>query len=142
MELKFTPFPTLVRYKSLTDEGGHQKGILVTIDPKYRNDAGLHAHEYRHVSHFYICAIIAMLLVWFLIPEWDIRAIALPIAAFSYHILMMTFLTFRMWAEIDCYRIQIRTNGQQEHADLYASWFAKYYGIHKDPEWIKKQLLK
>lgn len=142
MELKFTPFPTLVNYKPLGDTGGYQKGPVVIIDPKYRDDKGLHEHEYRHVTHFYICATISLILVWLLTPDLDAKLLATPVALVSYHLLMATFKTFKMWAEIDCYRIQLRVNGHQQHAKLYASWFATYYGIFKDPKWIEKQLLK
>lgn len=145
MYLKFTPFPTLVRYELISDAGGYQKGPFVVIDPKYRNDRGLHAHEYRHILHFYLIALVSLIVLWYILPlGTDVKIVSTPLAIAMYHVLMATSSSFRMWAEIDCYRRQLKVTDVNvlHYAKLYASWFSPHYKIHKDPEWILNQLLK
>lgn len=142
MSLKFTPFPTWVRYKNLTNSGGEQKAFFVSIDPKYQHDVGLHKHEYRHVTHWWLMTLMSLVLYLYLIPSHELKYVLLAIPLFLYHILYSLIPYFRMWVEIDCYRVQIRANGHQEHVDTYVSWFAGKYGIKYDRAWIRKQLLR
>jgi len=49
-------FPHIVIYTDKLPDGvgGRANGPIVRIRPRYRYDAGLHAHEYEHVRQWYL----------------------------------------------------------------------------------------
>ena len=56
-------YPSLTIYtdKLPTDVGGCTNGPVVRIRTKYRNDAGIHAHEYEHVWQWWMGVLIGVL---------------------------------------------------------------------------------
>jgi len=103
--------PTLVFY---TDRiiperfGGYTTGILVFIRPKYKDDEGLLYHELTHVRQFY-------------------RTLGL------HAILYLLSKRYRLKAEIEAYREQLKhppaVNNPEPYRELYAKFIATKYGL-------------
>lgn len=87
-----------------------RKGIVIHIRERYRNDEGLHRHEYRHALRA-----IRSLGIYWLRYRWSKK--------------------FRYKAELECYRIQLRytpastVKKKKYYIDMYAGFMATKYDL-------------
>lgn len=106
--------PHLVIYTDRLPDGvaGAANGPLVRIRPAYREDAGLHAHEYQHVLQWYqASAMAALLLIGLALACGDMqgRLLALwPATLGSHPLAYLLWPRYRLWAELEAYRVQMR----------------------------------
>lgn len=132
MKLKFTPFPTLLSYTDGMDEknGGETKFFLAKIRPKYKDDKGLHEHEYLHVAHWWIIVltwVIGCVAVWYL--SGSLLALQLsPLGLSIYGILYRFVPVFRLWAEVECYKLQAEFY-KDDRTPLFAKYISENYGL-------------
>lgn len=144
MKIAFTPFPTLVFYSDI--KGGKAALFRVIINKKKKNDKGIHAHEYRHVTHFYIMSFLMLILGYFIVPENDsaARLLWVILSLSMYNILVTIVPWFTLYAEIDCFRVQIKVNGKQDYIPLYADMILTKYDVPSglDREWVMRKLGK
>ena len=103
--------PHLVIYTDRLPDGvaGAANGPLVRIRPACRSDAGLHAHEYRHVQQWYqaaamTAAMLACLAMASGLPWWQL----LPASLASHPLAYLLWPRYRLWAELEAYRVQMR----------------------------------
>ncbi len=92
--------PHLVIYTDRLPVGvaGAANGPLVRIRPAYRHDAGLHAHEYRHVLQWcQASAIAALLLVVIVLACGGLQGTLLAL-----------WPRYRQWCEVQAYKEQVR----------------------------------
>ena len=106
--------PHLVIYTDRLPDGvaGAANGPLVRIRPAYRSDAGLHAHEYRHVQQWYhaaamTAAMLACLAMASGLPWWQLLPL-LPASLASHPLAYLLWPRYRLWAELEAYRVQMR----------------------------------
>lgn len=141
MKLKFTPFPTLLSYTDDMDEknGGETKFFLAKIRPKYKDDKGLHEHEYLHVTHWWVTVlawVIGCVAVWYL--SGSLLALQLsPLGLGIYGVLYNSVSRFRLWTEVVCYKRQAKF-----YPDDRKPLFAKYISEDYDLDISKETALK
>lgn len=86
--------------------------FLVLIRPKYRDDKGIHEHEYTHVKQWYKwtgLALLLFLLAGLAIPEyWQIIASASVLSTALFAMLYQFSTSFRLEAEAEAYAAQVK----------------------------------
>lgn len=96
------------------DIGGRANAFIVRIKTKYKDDVGIHNHEYTHVNQFWIasilsCAAIA-LVVYALNLDYPFdHSFIYPyiLAGFATHSLLYKFVRpYRLYAEAQAYAAQ------------------------------------
>lgn len=105
-------WPCLTRYTDALPEGvgGEARGPLVRIRPKYRDDQGIHAHEYEHVRQWWTAGLAgATLIVLFALAIHLPQAASLAALGFLAHPLgYALWPRHRLWCEVQAYREQMR----------------------------------
>lgn len=91
------------------DAAGQANGPVIRILKSHKDDEGVYQHELEHVIQWFVTLGIHSLLYWL-------------------------FESYRLWAEVSAYRIQLAHNPPDwpDYAELYAGFIAepKYYGLH------------
>ena len=86
--------------------------FLVLIRPKYRDDKGIHEHEYTHVKQWYKWTGLALslfLLAGLALPEyWQIIASASVLSTALFAMLYQFSTSFRLEAEAEAYAAQVK----------------------------------
>lgn len=86
--------------------------FLVLIRPKYRDDKGIHAHEYTHVRQWYKwtgLALLMFLIAGLSIPDyWQNIASASVLSTAVFAILYKFSTSFRLEAEAEAYAAQVK----------------------------------
>ena len=117
--------------------GGCANACVVRIRTKYRNDAGIHAHEYEHVRQWWMGVLIGVLAALAMIglpvpakcSEWWPVALT---AGCALHPLAYLLPRYRLWAEARAYRIQLR-HYPDDRSRLFAGFIASRYGLEITP---------
>lgn len=105
--------PHLVIYTNRLPDGvaGAANGPLVRIRPAYRHDTGLYAHEYRHVQQWYLASVMtALLLAVLVLVCGGVKGPLLalwPAALVGHSLAYLLWPRYRLWAEVDAYRVQM-----------------------------------
>ena len=117
--------------------GGCANACVVRIRTKYRNDAGIHAHEAEHVRQWWmgvlIGALAALALITLPVPEnrsewWPLALIA----GGALHPLAYLLPRYRLWAEARAYHIQA-THYPDDRTRLFAGFIVANYGLEITP---------
>jgi hypothetical protein len=97
--------------------GGTAQAFVVKIRPKYKDDKGIHDHEYVHVKQWY-----RLLFIWLLavglavVSEWlPLEYAVIAIAGVGLHgLLYLLIPSYRLKAEAEAYAAQVK----QDRSDL------------------------
>ena len=90
------------------DRAGAAWGPFVKIRPKYRDDAGLHAHEREHVLQWAEMAFLGALVFGALGYLWaGPFGICCGALGLLTHNALMRLRAYRLWAEVAAYRKQM-----------------------------------
>jgi hypothetical protein len=120
--------PHIVKYKDSLS-GGSTKMFMVEIQNRFKDNKGLHAHEYEHVKQWYICLAIGWLLA---IPTFLYEpTTGVLVAMFSIWIqgLLATFSkTARKYFEVAAYKKQIEAD-DLDHSDFYINALKDGYDL-------------
>lgn len=117
--------------------GGCAGAFVVRIRPKYRDDAGLHAHEDEHVRQWYAGVLIGALVacvmaylpgLWLWSAFWPLALIA----GCFLHPLAYLLPRYRLWAEVRAYRIQLN-HYPDDRSRLFAGFLASKYRLEITP---------
>ena len=114
--------PHIVNYNTRPKMGGEANLFVVNIRPEYKNDVGLHVHEYTHVVQWYICLALTLLLalISLLSPATTPLSILLAIISPATHSLLYSLVPkYRLKCEVSAYRKQLArypTNTSNEFA--------------------------
>ena len=98
-------FPSITIYTDRIPQGvgGDAHGPVVRVRPMYRNDVGLHQHEWQHVQQWWIVGILAALLLAVVFGP------AFVLLAIGANPLLYRFVRhYRLWAEVAAYRAQMQ----------------------------------
>lgn len=114
--------PAFIRYVDTQKTAGTSLMCSVSIRKDAIHDAGLRAHELRHVWHWWavtvLCVTLALTADWFLL---------LCVSPLVYNaVYRIPFI--RLWAEVDCYRVQNRCYGVDKSEKL-GELLATRYGL-------------
>lgn len=135
MKLLMTPFPTLLFYTDGATAAGDAKFARVRIAPAYKDDKGIHAHEYRHVTHWWLLTLTlwVSLAFWYYVDILPITAtlIGCLFAPLVYGLGCTFVPRVRLWAELDCFRVQLKVNGQLDRAPKYATLIQERYDLKR-----------
>lgn len=117
-------WPALITFTPLPDGvGGEARGPLVRIAPQYRGDEGILRHELEHVRQWWVAGLmVAALFALALIASAhfglsdgmgsDVGAFDLgafwPLAFMSHSLAYRFIRRYRIWAEVQAYRAQMR----------------------------------
>ncbi|MFZ2524422.1 MAG: hypothetical protein WAW87_03815 [Candidatus Ferrigenium altingense] len=91
------------------DVGGYAELMFVFIRKKYRDDAGIHRHEYEHVAQFWLAWAWFAVLVWLavFIGEYPLDYLAIALFGASVHpALYMAVRPYRLHCEAAAYARQ------------------------------------
>ncbi len=120
--------PHIVKYKDSLS-GGSTKMFMVEIQNRFKDNKGLHLHEYEHVKQWYICLAIGWLLA---IPTFLYNPTAgVLVAMFSIWIqgLLTTFSKkARQYFEVAAYKKQISAS-KNDHSEFYINALVDGYGL-------------
>lgn len=114
MKINFWPLALIIFTDRMPVEmGGRARGPVVLIRPKYRDDAGLLAHELVHVGQFWGPAVMFSILGALLLMQPDPLLVyigyVLPGLGLAIHSVFYRFdRTYRLWAEVSAYRVQMQ----------------------------------
>lgn len=103
--------PALVAYSDQLppDVGSASEAFFVIVNPKYRDDAGIHQHELEHVVQWYASAAMLLCLAlaaWF--QDKGGEAVGFVVASVGMHgFLYRRWRRFRLWAESAAYARQM-----------------------------------
>lgn len=112
--------------------GGCANAFVVRIHPKYRNDFGIHAHEYEHVRQWYVGVLLGILValtVSSIHSAWSVLWPHALIAGCALHPIAYLLLPrYRLWAEARAYRVQ-STYYPDDRRKLFAAFIATNYNL-------------
>jgi len=98
----------LVKYTDKV-QGAYKIKMLpfIRMNSKYKNDIGLHQHEYEHIKQYFMLGIPVSVVV-FLLSNWLFALIALAVS----HDLMYTLVKkYRQWSEVSAFKKQLKHGG-------------------------------
>jgi hypothetical protein len=131
--------PHTVKYKDSLS-GGSTKMFMVEIQNRFKDNKGLHAHEYEHVKQWYACLAIGWLLA---IPAFLCDpTVGVLVAMFSIWIqgVLSTFSkTARKYFEVAAYKKQIEAD-EAAHVDFYITALTDGYDLDITREEAEKLL--
>lgn len=130
--------PHYVRYTDSV-KAGDARAFYVRINPKYKNDEGLHAHEYEHVKQWYLSVLIAIP-VWCVIFMFDnsIGSFLLPLTLVSKQIAYKTIPALRFYLEVKAFRAQLKVYG---YTPEFFEWAADALATEYNLNITKEQAL-
>lgn len=116
------------------------KGFVVLVRPKYKDDTGLIAHEYLHVRQWLWLSLFGipvwMLLEWAGLHEYS----PLAIISFGLQPLLYTLVpAFRLWCEVECYKLQA-TYYKDDRRAHFAKFISTKYDLDISIEDALKKL--
>ena len=103
--------------------GGKAIGPVIILRPKYKGtDEGIYQHELQHVKHWFVISAIACGLLYLIHPALG------PAGIGVYGLLYLLIPEFRLWAEVDCYKKQMRFY-EDDRTLLFAAAIAARYKL-------------
>lgn len=112
--------------------GGCANGPVIRIRPKYRDDAGIHAHEHVHVRQWYVGVLaISVIALAMLLADTGLGAwwpVAVSAGASLHPLAYLAILRYRLWAEARAYLEQLR-HYPDDRTQLFATFMATRYGL-------------
>lgn len=121
--------------------GGAAYAFVVRIRPKYKDDKGIHAHEYEHVKQWWITSFIscAALAAGSFAFKYPIELVPFGIAVYS---MAYTFIDkYRLYAEAKAFAKQVKP----DHSDLEsmaARLAGNHYRLHITKTQAEAEILK
>jgi len=130
-------------YKKVTDKVKYadSKMFRVRINPEYKNNVGLIAHEEDHIKQWYMFFIPLIVLAacsWFMYRE-DV-ALVIGVLAFTLKDLLYTFVDkFRLYAEVEAHKAQMDAVDSINY-EYYAELIANNYNLDVSKEKVIRML--
>lgn len=129
MKFKFTPFPTFLRYTNNVKLAGQVRLIVAEIKPEYKDDIGLHHHEYIHVTQFwtmFLSLVTVFTTILFLTEQTQYLGLnGIFLAA---HGLLYRFnKSYRLRCEIKAYKEQLKYSPNSQ--ELFAKYISEDYDL-------------
>lgn len=100
----------IVRYNDKPEMGGEAFGPFINIKPKYKEDEGLHVHEYVHVLQWYFWLGFFTLLggwVFYATGELSLAGVVAAFGIVTHNAAYAIIRPYQKWCEVYCYRKQI-----------------------------------
>ncbi len=130
-----TPSLTIYTENLPAHAGGMTRGPFIFIRPKYRGDIGLLEHEKTHIAQWWIVTLLAVAAIMAIghlgygLPLLQAAGFA-PIAVGVYSLLYGTVSPFRLWCEVQAYRVQLAHYSDRDAlAVVLGRFLAEKYGL-------------
>lgn len=133
----FIPVPVSFTNNMADNTAGYARGPLIRLRPQYQDDRGLLEHELEHVRQFWrvvlssllLMALFILLAFWLEDQGWLAVAILTPcIGLLTHNFLYARIDAYRLWSEVECYRIQARWYSD-DRRPLFAQFIANDYRL-------------
>jgi hypothetical protein len=110
-----------LQYTQYTDDidqkfGGYAIGPFVRIRPKYKDDIGLHIHEYEHVNQFWFATILSAILIGIGLYVFHVPYDYYSILAASFGVhgnLYRFYQPYKVYCEVVAYSKQLKVYGNK-----------------------------
>ncbi len=135
-------FPALTFYTENLAEGfgGQTTGPIVKIRPKYKDDKGLHEHEYEHVNQWWITTLISAALYYALYYFQGAPIEMLPLVVAVYSLLYEVVPWFKLKMEVAAYKVQ-NACYPDDRSSFFAWVVSTKYGLKDvDVAEVQKQI--
>jgi hypothetical protein len=112
--------------------GGYAIGPYVRIRPKYKNDVGLHVHEYEHVNQFWIGTILSAILIYIGLYVFKAPYDYYPVlfASLGAHGNLYKFYEpYKVYCEVVAYSKQLRVYGDKVVPEWVIRALTTKYGL-------------
>ena len=134
-------YPNITVYTDNLPEhvGGRANAFVVRIRQKYRDDVGIHAHEYEHVRQWYVGALLGALAALALVhlPALAVWAQLWPFAVLAgcslHSAAYLLIPAYKLWSEVEAYRLQAAYY-TDDRRPLFAEFISANYGLSITPE--------
>jgi len=111
--------PHILKYTDKV-KGGSSKFCFIKINPKFKDDVGLHKHELEHVKQFWGGVLLSL-------PSFFIHPL-LPLAGLLCFPLLYTFSRkFRLWSEVQAYKVQLKYN--KDDVEYFVKYLVEDYDL-------------
>lgn len=113
----------LVKYTDRI-QGAYKIKMLpfIKMNSKYKDDVGLHQHEYEHVKQYFMLGI-PTAIITLLLSNWVVAALV----GVCTHDALYTFSSkYRQWSEVKAFKKQLKYGGS---IDIAAEKLSSDYGL-------------
>ena len=112
--------------------------FFIKTNPAYKDDEGLHLHEYEHIKQFWG--------MWFLFSAlgYFISPLSLILAIPAHGVFYSLSKKYRLWSEVSAYKKQLSTHKkehQKHYIDQYAKFLSEDYKLNITYSYAKEKLL-
>jgi len=100
----------IVRYNDKPAMAGEAKYCFINIRPKYKDDVGLHVHEYGHVQQWFAWLVVFFVLgicTYFIMPDVPLAVSIAALGLVAHNAIYALVKPYAKWCEVSCYRKQI-----------------------------------
>lgn len=119
--------PYSIKYTTAV-KAGDTNMFFARINPKYKEDTGLHAHEYAHIKQWYVIMLIFSLLLLSLMTVFSTYLIYFYPMFFKLHGAMYaTSKNYRQYCEVNAFKAQLKH--YPEKIDFFAKFMATNYDL-------------
>lgn len=103
------PF-AIVKYNDKPSMAGEANYFFMHIKPNYKDDVGLHVHEYGHVKQWWAWMVVFALLAvasYCYVPSLPLALAIAFQGIFAHNVLYSIVRPYAKWCEVSCYRKQV-----------------------------------
>ena len=98
----------ILKYNDKPSMAGEAKYCFINIKPKYKDDVGLHVHEYQHVKQWWAWVVLFTILAAICFPLNPVlSAVLFSLGLVAHNACYMAVKPYAKACEISCYRKQI-----------------------------------
>ena len=133
----------LTFYTDKIKHAGEARGPVVLIKPQYKEDKGLHEHEFVHVRQWLVVTIITALVCFIIYTIWLDEAfgsnglLIFAIAPTTHGLLYKFSRNYRLYCEVEAYKLQAKY-----YSDDRRSVFGKFIAEDYDLDITQKEATK
>ncbi len=119
--------------------GGYTRAFLVYIKPKYKDDVGLHEHEYMHVKQWWVTTFLSCLAIYLASLHFGFDAGFSLVGIGFYSILYDAIPWFKLRMEVQAYRKQMQCY-PDDRSTFFAYVIANKYDLKVSADKVIKML--
>ncbi len=119
--------------------GGFTRTFLVYIRPKYKDDVGLHEHEYMHVKQWWVTTIISCLAIYLASQHFGFETGFSILGMAVYSLLYDIVPWFKLRMEVQAYRKQMQCY-PDDRSEYFATVIANKYELKVSVDKVLKML--
>lgn len=134
------PAPVVITDNMEAWKGGSARGPIAQVRPRYitSGDKGIVNHELRHVRQWWVPVLLgALIAVALYLAGYVVWNLPLFAGLVAHPLLYTLSPRYRLWAEVDAYRQQIKAYGLSGPPDWMVTVIETKYNLKYSREFIK-----